>query len=265
MINRFTDLAASEWITTNKTPIPNTPYTPVRVRNCLPAGFPTYRKLLHPIYVDPTILDHSTSWHDAADPERLLVGLRAGGTLVRESSFGADKGERVLWQDLAKQYGLTFHPEINDTSFNRAFSKGSWPRYLLGPDEGTLDAETCHALISALTPVVGHQPCFYYYSGMSVLSGPDFYAPRLYQGALTDVLAFFEMDDLNSSPEYRWPENREWCICTDWDLSFTLIGGSEACADAIASNPLLETISVTPMMRVDYGADELNYLPDVSA
>jgi hypothetical protein len=252
MLKRLIDLAQSEWIANSRAPMPTEPYSPVRVSNCLPCGFPAYRKLFHPIYVDPTVSDLSVSWHQAASSEHPSVGVAGGGTLVRESSHGREKGERVCWQHLAKRYELKFHPEINDSSFKKAFPDGSWPRYLLGPDEGTLDQETCDALVSALSQPLGDKSCFFYYSGMSVLCGPDYYAPRLYKGALTDVLAFFMTDDVIASPEYWWPEDREWCICTDWDLSFTLIGGSQAIADAIASHRFLETLPVTPMSRVDY-------------
>jgi hypothetical protein len=263
MLKRLIDLAPSEWIANSLTPMPTEPYNPVRVSNCLPSGFPTYCKLFHPIYVDPTVSDLSVSWHKAEGPGHPSVGVQSGGTLVRESSHGREKGDRVRWQQLALRYGLTFYPEINDSSFKRAFPDKSWPRHLLGPDEGTLDRETCGALISALDQLTGEQPCFFYYSGMSVLCGPDHYSPRLYRGSLTDVQAFFEMDEVNASPEYWWPEDREWCICTDWDLSFTLIAGSEAVLDAIANHPLLETLLVTSMSRVDYQADQLN-LPHTS-
>ena len=236
--------------------MPTERYGPVRVSNCLPTGFPTYSKLFHPIYIDPTISDPSVSWHQAADPDQMFVGIRAGGTLVRESSHGRTKGERIRWQQLSKKCGVAFHPETSDRTFAKAFPDGSWPRSLLGPDEGTLDQETCNALIAIMLQRVGNMPCFFYYSGLSVAFGPDGYLPHLYVGTLPDVLAFFDSDDVNASPEFWWPENREWCVCTDWDLSFTLIGGSRDLAAALSDDPFLEILPVSTETRVDCRSDE---------
>jgi hypothetical protein len=174
-------------------------------------------------------------------------------------SHGQTKCERVRWSELANRYGLKFHAEINEESFTRSFRGRSWPRYILGPDEGTLDRETCDALVSALSSQGGTPSCYFYYSGLSIAyDSPDGYAPRLYKGSLTNVRCFLELDQECASPEYWWPEDRQWCIHTDWDLSFTVVGGSQAMVDTIASNPLLETLPVGPRSRVDYQADQVN-------
>src|SRR5207249_7430808 len=39
----------------------------------------------------------------------------------------------------------------------------SWPRYLVGPHESTLDEESFRPLVDILTPYTGTQPCFIYY------------------------------------------------------------------------------------------------------
>lgn len=158
----------------------------VRLENLVPAVFPAYCKLFHPIYVDPEVSGRSTSWHQAESQGRpdlgVLAGLRAGGTLVRESSDGRVKGERVRWRELAERYGLTFHSEIHADSLTKAFG-GSWPRYLLGPDEGRLDDETCDALVSVLGPLTGAVPCYFYYSGLSVFfSTPEGFPAHFYRG-----------------------------------------------------------------------------------
>ena len=254
MLTVVSDLAPSAWIEAGKLPAPG-PGAPCLVGNCIPSGFEAYVKLLHPIYVDPTIKDHATSWHSAEQRDTGAPGILSTGTLVRESSYGRAKGERLRWEDLANRYGLTFHADVNDGSFTRYFSDRSWPRYLLGPDEGTLDPETCRELAAVLAPATLSQSVFFYYAGLSVQG----YEPRMYLGKLRDVMEFFEMnEDLLATPEYWWPESREWCVCTDWDLSFTLIGGSEETIRTISRSPILETLTVTPNSRVDWHADEVN-------
>jgi hypothetical protein len=256
MLKRLNDLSPAAWIQMGKKPVPKEPFEGVRVEACLPSVFPAYCKLFHPIYIDLQIQDHSISWHESEEQKHDHVGATSGGALVGESSYDQTKCDRVRWSELANRYGLKFHAEINEDSFTRSFRGGSWPRFLLGPDEGTLDRETCDALVSALSRQGGTPSCYFYYSGLSIAyDSPDGYAPRLYKGSLTDVPCL-ELEA--ASPEYWWPEDRQWCIHTDWDLSFTLVGGSGAIVDTIANDPLLETLPVGPRSRVDRQADQVN-------
>jgi hypothetical protein len=107
--------------------------------------------------------------------------------------------------------------------------------------------------VSILDSMTEPQRCFFYYGGLSVRS----FEPRLYEGDLRDVLVFLEpKDDLSATPEYWWPEDGSWCVCTDWDLSFSLIGGPQTLIDRIVSDTVLEALHVKNNTRIDYRADE---------
>lgn len=249
MVRIDNELHHAEWLSTLRAPGSETDAY-ARVQHIMPSGFARYVKLLHPIYVDPTVSDRAASWH-AAEAHEGFVGVKSGGTLVRESSHGHPRGERVYWRQLAARYGVPWSAEINDASYTRRFPDKSWPRYLLGPDEGTLDDRMCQALVSVLSVEGRDQTTFFYYSGLSVLG----YQPRLYCGELEEVLTL-DSDDLFATPEYWWPQNRAWCVHTSWDLSFTLVGCSPPSAQAIENHADLETILVSPTTRIDWRADE---------
>lgn len=258
MLQLVADLTLAAWIDAGKKPVEDASQGGVRLENLVPAVFPAYCKLFHPIYVDPEVSDRSTSWHQAESQGRPDLGVLAGGTLVRESSDGRVKGERVRWRELAERYGLTFHSDLHAYSFARAFGK-SWPRYLLGPDEGTLDDATCDALIAVLGPLTGAVPCYFYYSGISVIfSASEGYPAHLYQGSLFDVSALADLAAVSSTPEYWWPEDRSWCVHTDWDLAFTLIGGTERVVEAVLGHPELEAVRVSAGSRIDPQGDMVN-------
>ena len=224
------------------------------VARCVPASFAAYAKIFHPIYIDPSIEDHSISWHEVRSGTNPTIGVLGGGTLVRISSHGYATGSRVLWSELAQQCGLKFHPEISDSSFSRHFSEQSWPRYLLGPDEGQLDDTTCQSLVEVLTPFTREQQCWFYYSGLSV----NPYEPRLYAGELADVRSLSDHDDLMALPEYWWPADRSWCVNSDWDLSFTLLAGPVELIERLIDHPQIEAVQLTPETRVDRFADSEN-------
>jgi hypothetical protein len=78
--------------------------------------------------------------------------------------------------------------------------------------------------------------------------------PLLYLGPLEQLQRFLKETDRQFTPEYWWPEDRSWCVCSDYDLPFTIVGGSNQLIDSILTNPDLESIRVTPDTRVDYRA-----------
>lgn len=247
VLNRLHDFAPCDWLQVHKSRMPE-PYAPVTVSNCLPAKFSAYCKLFHPVYVDPEIEDESISWDRWAKQHGILGSvLDAVDRIV--------PGRRILWNELAKRYRLSYQAELNEHSFTARFADRSWPRYLLGPDEGTLDREMCETLVSILDSIIEPQRCFFSYGGLSVRS----LEPRLYEGDLRDVLGFLEPnDDLCSTPEYWWPEDRAWCVCTDWDLPFSLIGGPQLLIDQIVSDTVLEALHINASTRIDYRADVRN-------
>ena len=235
------------------------------VAQCLPRVFAAYCKLFHPIHEDVSIRNHVLTWDEEkranpARPAETEPGRKALVAILTDSLFvgrcsGVDEPQhtRVLWHTLAERYGLVFHPEFNPESFRKAFATGSWPRYLLAPAEGTLDRKTCDALISVLKPLIQTGRIYFRFSDYLMND-----LPHLYSGDLNELTAFLTMQRFGSTPEYWWPDDKSWCVCTDWDLTFTLIGGSRTLVEACLAHPMLECIAVKPETRIDFRADNLN-------
>jgi hypothetical protein len=80
----------------------------------------------------------------------------------------------------------------------------------------------------------------------------------LYSGDLYELTSFLTKPHFCSTPECWWPQDRSWCVRTDWDLTFTLIGGSRTLVDTCVAHPRLECIAVQPETRIDFRADTLN-------
>jgi hypothetical protein len=78
--------------------------------------------------------------------------------------------------------------------------------------------------------------------------------PLLYSGQLERLLQFLKETDRQFTPEYWWPADRSWCVCSDYDLPFTIVAGSKRLIDSILTKADLESIQVTPDTRVDYRA-----------
>lgn len=265
----LTDTSAFAWIADGRD-VPNLQgadsptWNGNTVAHCIPRIFEAYCKLFHPIHEDVSIHDHAITWDEERranhatienEPgEKALAAILSDSVFVRQGG-GIEAGPetRLLWRTAAERYGLVFHPEFNDNSFRKAFVTGSWPRHLLGPTEGTLDRRTCEALIDVLKPFSQKQTIFFRFSDYLMND-----LPHLYAGNLNEATSFLTKSHFGGTPESWWSEDRNWCVHTDWDLTFTLVGGSRAVVDACLEHPVLECLEVKPETRIDYRADRLN-------
>ena len=128
-----------------------------------------------------------------------------------------------------------------------------WPRCLFGPAEGTLDPD--HALrLALLLGDCTDEVCYFTFFPVAY---EDMSNPFSLRATLDEMPAVLDQE-VWTSPEYWWPEDRSWVVCSDYDLTFTLVGGERRLVDVILADDLLETIEVRPDHRVDSGADSLN-------
>lgn len=78
--------------------------------------------------------------------------------------------------------------------------------------------------------------------------------PLLFHGGLDELEDVMKSGPYQFSPEYWWPPNHSWCVCSDYDLMFTVIGGSKELISNLLDNDALECIAVGADTRIDYFA-----------
>jgi hypothetical protein len=223
------------------------------VAHCIPPIFESYAKVLHPIYIDPEDAASTSSWAevDAAnpDPGELISGAR----LVTVGTGLNAPGPRIRWHAVAAEVGATLVPEINVSTLLKARPDGSMPRRYLGPDEGSLDQPTCSALVAAIAGAMPEESCWYHYVNIATR---DIEALTLRE-PLGSVSTTFESDQVYGTPSYWWPDSRDWCVCTDWDLTFTLVGGPARLVQAVLGAPEIEALEVSSRTRVDWSSGDV--------
>ncbi|WP_432664487.1 hypothetical protein R9X47_28665 [Wukongibacter baidiensis] len=233
-----------EWIKNGIKPllrVDDTRWKGNTVGNLLPNVFEKYIKILHPMYKDKFFTDKSILWSETVDDEVVC-------------------GDRILWKELAREYDVQYKPEINIHAFFKAKNRG-WPRYLISADEGTLDKDHVSEIVDILKQInCGRY--FYYYD---FLKTSDWLAgDKLYEGDLEGIFELTKLEDIRDyfegdwkfSPSYWWLENREVCICTDYDLHFTIVGCNKEIMNSFMERSLLECIEVFYDTRIDYKAME---------
>ncbi len=218
----------------------------------LPPVFEAYCKLLHPIYVDPDVSSGDITWDDAegrqsdSEIERLLGASLASlgvtkSVLVIGHHEVPEGSPRVRWGELAKRWHVPVGPGLSFAALRRGFGRESWPRQFLGPRQGSLDRPTCESLVRLLRPWTARsERVYFWYSWANTAHS----AGRFDVGWLDDLPRYFSNDDVSGSPEYWWPEGPSWCVFTDCDFAFTLVGGSHGLVDALLGDAEVECVPV---------------------
>ncbi len=234
-MKRLEDLNDIAWLREELSPLPEGKEPEFRVEHRLPRRFERALKILHPMYVDPDVEDRRLTWSQSGQ----ATGRR---------------GERRWWRELAEEHGLDFCPELSEWSFLPRFS-GGWPRHLVGPDEGTLPADQCLRLAAHLLRSDSTSNVYFYYD---LAATTDWEAEQLWLGPLAELNTLLGSDEVWCSPSIWLPADRSWCVATDYDLTFTLVGGSEGLVTAIEEDEELETLPVDFDTRIDARADIVN-------
>jgi len=232
------------------------------VSQCISPIYAAYAKVFHPIYEDLSVTDKDLTWQ-ATEPDAVsdeddeataaLKKILQGSTVVYGTHDGSYTVERILWAALAQRLDVPVTPKLNAASFTRKFPTGSWPRRICGPEEGYLDITSIASLIKVLQPHTGANRCLFH----CWLLTTDELESLVFEGDLADAVLFpHDVPGVHSTPTHWFPEDRRWFVNTDYDLPFTLVGGSQSLIDDLVGSDTLECIVVQPDTRVDHRADD---------
>lgn len=192
------------------------------VRHFIPKRFNHFCKILHPMYRDHNVKDENLLWADAPDDDEFKPG------------------DRLWFKDLAKNYNIAYTNEITSGDIRRKI--GSVPRYILFADEGYIELEEVERIVSVLRSFTKEDTCYFQYDILKIVNMDRHAKEYLYSGKLIDVLELTKRP--HGSPTYWWNASKTWCIYTDFDLTYSIVGGSKEIIDSFLSNPTLECFEI---------------------
>lgn len=215
------------------------------VSHLMPPVFESYAKIFHRIEacyenIDKPLTPSEISVLKIPQCEELK-------SLV-ENRRNKAQGSRIRWRELAGVLNVPFAPQISHEWYRKKLAEGCWPRFLCGPDEGRLGREEYSELVSVLQLFTGIGGCLFRFAEVPFL-GTD--KPLLFRGVLDELAAFTKSGAYQFTPEYWWPADRNWCVCSDYDLKFTVVGGPKKLISALLTSDVLECLEVTPQTRID--------------
>jgi hypothetical protein len=243
-----------EWIRTRreKPRARNTPnWKGNFVSQLMPIRFESYAKILHSI---------EASYKNIDDPhpltEREIAVLKIPPCTILKSFVVSlreeGRGPRIRWKTLAQLLGVPFEPEICHEWFRASMEEPiCWPRFLSGPDDGNLNAEEFPEVLSILRAFSGNQDSLFRFAEWAFTKRNK---PLIFRGVLDELPTFLADKSYRITPEYWWPTDRSWCLCSEFDLKFTIVGGSKNLISAVLNNATLEALEVTPQTRIDDSA-----------
>lgn len=256
-MQRLPDASLADWLLAGLVPHGEhgPPYLISTSAQLIPPIYDAYGMIFHRIdaEIGPTHEGQSWASWEGGQPQEaglppLIAMLRDASTLVRGGGVPDGEVRRVLWRDLATSLGLEFSPRLTDRELTRAFG-GSWPRHYFGPDEGRLDATQLAALAEILFRHSAVQDAVFRYWWLAT-DDWDGGHDQAFQGAILDVASLHEAPFfMRCTPTHWFPQDRQWCVASDYDCTMTLVGGSAALMADLLAHPILEVLPI--------GRDEL--------
>ncbi|MFO1443645.1 hypothetical protein KDN24_10555 [Bacillus sp. Bva_UNVM-123] len=194
------------------------------ISNVIPNRYHYFCKILHPIYRDKNIKDERLLWSQCDPDEEVQFNI----------------GERLWFKDLAKKYNIEYTNSISSRDFFR--SLGGYPRYMVFPDEGSMELNEVGKIVSVLQPFTQGEKCYFYYDLLKTVNIDPVANGYLYFGDLKDLI------DLSKQPHgsatYWWNQSKTWCLYTDYDLDYSIVGGKKEVIESLLSDDSLECIEI---------------------
>ncbi|WP_404448479.1 hypothetical protein LG307_04325 [Sutcliffiella horikoshii] len=217
MIRKWNDLTAYKWIEKETVSVDFENWNGGKACNLIPNRYTHYCKIINStFYRDRGITDETLLWSQFHP---------------NEHEIEIDLGEGITLKELASKYDIPYDKKISSKSIERKL--GGCPRYLIYPDEGRINLDVLKEITKVLAPFTKEQPCYFFYDILKLIDrnpSDGLENGQVYSGKLVDIFTIYHKGDRDglASPTYWWPEDRSWCLSTDYDLDFTIFGGSKS-------------------------------------
>jgi hypothetical protein len=215
------------------------------VSNVMPPLFDRYVKILHSLDAHYENIDKPLS-----KEELLILQVSECQSLRSFVERSRNKGEiRLRWREVAEVLKVPFESAISDEWFRAVIEPGCWPRFVYGPNDGSLDQLECSTLVEILARFDKTEEVYFKMADMHFYFNEE--NPVMFRGPLLETQSLLEDDRYKSTPEYWWPQDHSWCVCSNYDLTFTVVGGSDELCKALLADSVLESVEVAPTTRID--------------
>lgn len=199
---------------------------------CCPQIFEKYAIILHPFWIN---------WEAKVLMEK--------GANIDKEQIEKEEFKRISWREFFLMYGRGFDLEIACRNFEELsglLARDNFPMHIRFPAQGDCEKEELSLLVSCILSLYGDQNVNYYYCILQTLYLKE---DIIFKGPLSNIVSLWANQDLRgSSPRAIFPDTKEWCIVTDYNLEFTYVGSSAELIKTITNNKDFEVFEITPRL-----------------
>lgn len=204
---------------------------------CCPLIFESYAIVLHPFWINWKVKD-----------------LVNSGLTIQENQVDGSGFERVSWTNFFEFYNVNFDIEtanqtqekIRQRLLSDEPKKSEWPSYLWFPGEGNCETAELKYIFSTLRDLYGDLSANFYYN---LLKTQEWIEDKIYKGKLSEFDELATIKNLRDNPTAIFPDNKTWCIVSDYDLPFTYIGGTKEFIKRLTTNKDFDIYEIKPMFN----------------
>ena len=204
---------------------------------CCPLIFESYAIALHPFWLNLKVKD-----------------LISSGLTLTENQVDKKDFSRVNWADFFKLYGHTFSLDtanqtqevIRQGLMNGGTKQIDWPVYVWYPAEGNCETEDLKSILSQVEKLFGDDLVNYCYC---LLKTEQWDNEKIYRGYLSEFDELKNKSDIRENPTAIFPDNKKWCIVSDYDLSFTYIAGTKELIEKITNSNEFDIFRIEPKFK----------------
>jgi|SRR6185312_3407187 len=204
---------------------------------CCPLIFESYAIVLHPYWVNQKVKD-----------------LISSGLTIKENQVNENDFERVSWTKFFELYGYYFNIKTaNQTQekirlriLNGKAKESNWPVYIWFPGEGNCESQELKYIFSTLTDLYGDLTVNFYYCLLKTRKWDE---DKIYKYRLSEFDKLATTEKLRDNPTAIFPDDKTWCIISDYDLTFTYVGGTKEFIGKLAINKDFDIYEIEPMFK----------------
>jgi len=235
-----------------------------RVFNLIPKGYSSILKIFHWMHVNSEQLPNDIKWDDITELKKdkndvweklLKESTLSYSTLGTENS----NAERISWETVSTMLGVKFNSTINPNVFLKHFNN-SFPTWLFGAEEGTLTEREISIVLEILNTNYANSNFYFHFELLKLIpSGLNPLPEELrFSGDIQDLPRFLSYEkgpfSIWMTPDYFWPERREFCFCTDYDMPYSILATNDNSLIDNFMNSELECFEINYDDRLDFGS-----------
>jgi hypothetical protein len=171
--------------------------------------------------------------------------LRLGTSTIENETEQYDYSP-INWQKFFQEHNREFNLKDALTVKDQIASElgiNGRSKYITFPAEGDVEKSQIQRIRDVLVDEYGDIEVNYYYV---ILKTQEWQTDITYRGRLSELESLWLLDDVRDNPSAIYPDNKEWCIVTNYDCDITYIGGTKEFIKKLTSLDQCDIYEIEP-------------------